>query len=78
LHSKTGDLAGSPESIGCHVGDEVLFEAKVMVSKLHQLRETVKEVKDKIEDLCIEFPEYPCLLSIPGFGPDVSSKVLGR
>ncbi len=67
----------APESIGCHVGDEVLFEAKVMVLKLHQVRETIKEVKDKIEDLCIEFPEYPCLLSIPGFGPDVSSKVLG-
>ena len=67
----------APESIGCHVGEEVLFEAKVMVSKLHQVRETVKEVKDKIEDLCIEFPEYLCLLSIPGFGPDVSSKVLG-
>ena len=25
----------------------------------------------------MQFPEYPCLLSIPGFGPDVSSKVLG-
>jgi transposase len=48
-----------------------------MVSKLHQVRETIKAVQDKIEDLCIEFPEYTCLLSIPGFGPDVSSKVLG-
>jgi transposase len=67
----------APESIGCHVSDEVPFEAKVMVSKLHQVRESIKEVKDKIEDLCIEFSEYPCLLSIPGFGPDVSSKVLG-
>ena len=45
--------------------------------KLHQVREAIKEIKDKIEDLCIEFPEYLCLLSIPGFGPDVSSKVLG-
>jgi transposase len=67
----------APESIGCYVGDEVLFEAKVMVRKLNQVRETIKEVKDKIEDLCMQFPEYPCLLSIPGFGPDVSSKVLG-
>jgi transposase len=41
------------------------------------VRETIKEVKDKIEDLCFEFPEYPYLLGIPGFGPDVSSKVLG-
>ncbi len=67
----------APESIGCYVGDVVPFEAKVMVSKLNQVRETIKEVEDKIEDMCLQFPEYPCLLSIPGFGPDVSSKVLG-
>jgi transposase len=67
----------APESIGCHVGDAVPFEGKVMVSMLNQVRETIKEVEDKIEDICKQFPEYPCLLSIPGFGPDVSSKVLG-
>ncbi len=67
----------APGSIGCHVGDEVPFEAKVMASKLQQVRETIKEVTDRIEDLSRQFPEYPCLLSIPGFGPDVSSKVLG-
>jgi len=66
----------APESIGCRVGDAVAFEAQVMVSKLHQVRVTIKSVDDKIEDLCIDFPEYSCLLSIPGFGPDVSSKVL--
>jgi transposase len=66
----------APASIGCRVGDAVPFEAHIMVSKLHQVRETIKTVEDKIEDLCIQFPEYPCLLSIPGFGPDVSSKVL--
>ena len=67
----------APESIGCRVGDAVPFEAQVMVSKLHQVRETIKSVENKIEDLCIDFSEYSCLLSIPGFGPDVSSKVLG-
>jgi len=66
----------APESIGCRVGDAVPFEAQVMVSGLQQVRETIKMVANKIEDLCIQFPEYPCLLSIPGFGPDVSSKVL--
>lgn len=66
----------APESIGCRVGDAVHFEAKVMVSGLHRVRETIKSVEDEIEDLCIQFQEYPCLLSIPGFGPDVSSKVL--
>jgi transposase len=32
---------------------------------------------NKLEDACVQFPEYTYLLSIPGFGPDVSSKVLG-
>ncbi len=67
----------APESIGCHVGEAVSFEGKLMVSKLHQVRETIKEMENKIEDLCMQFPEYPCLVSIPGFGPVVSSKVLG-
>jgi transposase len=66
----------APESIGCHVGDATLFESKVMVSKLHQVRETIKAVDDKIEELCNHCDEYPYLRSIPGFGPDVSSKVL--
>ena len=66
----------APESIGCHVGDATPFEAKVMVSKIHQVRETIKEVKDKIEDLCMQCAEYQCLLTIPGFGPEVSSNVL--
>jgi transposase len=52
-------------------------EAKVMVEGLKQIREMIKETEDKIQELCEQFPEYPCLLTIPGFGPDVSSKVLG-
>jgi len=66
----------APESIGCRVGDAVPFEAKVMVAWLHHVRETIKRVENKIEDLCLQFTEYPCLLSIPGFGPDVSAQVL--
>jgi len=37
----------------------------------------IKETEDKIEELCNRFPEYPYLLTIPGYGPDVSAKVLG-
>jgi transposase len=66
----------APDSIGCCVGDAVSFEAKVMVSALNQVRDTIKRVEKEIEALCIQFPEYSFLLSIPGFGPDVSSKVL--
>jgi len=65
------------ETIGCDGVPGVEHEARVMVGGLKQIREMIKETEDKIEEICEEFPEYPCLLTIPGFGPDVSSKVLG-
>lgn len=64
------------QSIGCCVGKAVSIEAQIMVSALHRVRETIKSIDDKIEDICLTFPEYSFLLTIPGFGPDVSSKVL--
>ena len=64
-------------SIGCEGVPGIDHEAKVMVEGLKQIREMIKETEDKIEELCKEFPEYHYLLTIPGFGPDVSAKVLG-
>jgi transposase len=65
------------ESIGCDGVPGVEHEAKVMVEGLRQIREMIKETEQKIEGLCKQFPEYQYLLTIPGFGPDVSAKVLG-
>jgi transposase len=65
------------DSIGCPMGEAALFEAQVTVDSLKQVRQAIKAVEDKLEDACLEFPEYTYLLSIPGFGPDVSAKVLG-
>jgi transposase len=65
------------ESIGCDGVPGVEHEARVMVEGLKQIREMIKETEDKIEELCKEFPEYKYLLTIPGYGPDVSAKVLG-
>jgi transposase len=65
------------DSVGCTMGEAASFEAQVMVDSLKQIRQTIKTVDDKLEDACLEFPEYTYLLSIPGFGPDVSAKVLG-
>jgi transposase len=48
-----------------------------MVEGLKQIRESMGQIEEKIRETCLQFPEYECLLSIPGFGPDVSSKVLG-
>jgi transposase len=65
------------DSIGCEAGQDMDFEAKLMVEELQRLRDTIHAVDDHIEDICLHFPEYIHLLSIPGFGPDVSAKVLG-
>jgi len=61
------------ESIGCDGVPGLDHEAKVMVEGLRQIREMIKETEDKIEELCKEFPEYQYILTIPGFGPDVSA-----
>ena len=64
-------------SIGCQVGEGASFDAKIMVEGLRHIRKAIKETESKIEETCKQFPEYACLLTIPGFGPDVSAKVLG-
>jgi transposase len=55
------------DSIGCEAGEE----------DLQQMKESIGAIDDHIKDICLGFPEYSYLLTIPGFGPDVSSKVLG-
>jgi transposase len=64
-------------SVGCEVGPAVEVEAQVMVEGLRQIRESIQRIEEEIHEACSQFPEYEYLLSIPGFGPDVSSKVLG-
>jgi transposase len=65
------------DSIGCEMGEGAHFEAEVMVDGLRQVRETIKTTDERIRETCREFPEYGYLLTIPGFGPDVSAKVIG-
>ena len=65
------------ESVGCAAGEGVAFESRLMVEGLRQIREALKATEVKIKEVCLQFPKYPYLLSIPGFGPDVSAKVLG-
>jgi transposase len=64
------------DSIGCTAGEAAEFEAEVLVEELRHIREVIKETDAKIKDVCKRCPEYDYLLTIPGFGPDVSSKVL--
>jgi transposase len=63
-------------SVGCDAGEALEFEATVMVETLEQIRDSIRATDRKIEDICLQFPEYHYLLTIPGFSPDVSSTVL--
>ena len=65
------------DSVGCEAGPTVEFEAQVMVEGLKQIRERIRQIEEKIHEICSQFPDYEYLLSIPGFGRDVSAKVLG-
>jgi len=71
LHQK------APSSIGCAAHAAVSFEARLLLEGLQHIHLMIQEADKKIAEVCTRFPEYPCLLSIPGFGPDVSAKVLG-
>jgi transposase len=64
------------ESIGCPMGPAAEFEAALLVEKLKEVRRQLKEIAGQMEDVCLEFAEYSFLLTIPGFGPYVSARVL--
>jgi len=64
------------ESVGCPMGPAAEHEADLLVEKLKQVRQQVQKTADLIEDFCLEFSEYSYLLSIPGFGPYISARVL--
>ncbi len=69
-----GELA--IDSTGCTAGEALEFEYEMMVDGLLQVREALRISAKRIETICLEFPEYHYLLSIPGFGPAVSAQVL--
>jgi transposase len=65
-------------SIGCPMDEAAHFEAHLLVERLEQLNEKIGRTEAEIKDLCDGFPVYRRLLTIPGFGPYVSSIVLAR
>ncbi len=64
------------ESVGCHMGAAAEYEAELLVEKLKQVRQQIQKTADLIKDFCLEFTEYSYLLTIPGFGPYISARVL--
>jgi transposase len=64
------------DSIGCLTGEASEFEARVLVEKLKQVRQYILETEELMETVSSRFLEYEYLLTIPGFGPYVSSRVI--
>jgi len=64
------------ESVGCSMGSAAAFEARLLVDKLEQVRQQLKDTEAAIKDVALEFAEYSYLLTIPGFGPYISARVL--
>ena len=64
-------------SIGCEATPAASFEARLLIEALRQLDVMTQNTDRKIAAICKRFPEYSHLLTIPGFGPDISAKVLG-
>jgi transposase len=64
-------------SIGCEAHPSVAFEGRVLVEEVRHLQDLLRETAAMIREVCHYFPEYFFLLTIPGFGPDISAKVLG-
>jgi transposase len=64
------------ESVGCAMGPAAEFEAELLVEKLKQVRQQLKQIAGLMEDFCMEFDQYSCLLTIPGFGPYIAARVL--
>ena len=67
----------APKSIGCQFGDSIAFEGQSVVKLLKEVRQSVSDTQEQIEQVCQKFKEYSYLLSIPGFGPTLSAMVLG-
>lgn len=69
--------ANAASSIGCQFGASVQFEGQSVVKLLKEVRQTIEDTREQIEEVCQKFTEYSYLLSIPGFGPTLSAMVLG-
>jgi len=65
----------SHRSIGCQVTEATGFEASVLTEELKEIREAIKRTDERIKGVSSALPEFQYLLTIPGFGPDVSAKV---
>lgn len=74
----TGIMQASIDSIGCKAGFALDLDARIMAETLRLIKKQIDEVEQSIAKLSKGFGEYEFLLTIPGFGPYVSSRVLAK
>jgi len=64
-------------SIGSAAHQAAVFEAALLTGQLKTIRAMIRETDARLHEICSPLPEYPCLVSIPGFGPEISAMVIG-
>lgn len=65
-------------SIGCPFTPAAAFESRMLADKIAHVQESIRQTEALIQDICTGMPGYKRLLTIPGFGPFVSSLALAR
>jgi transposase len=70
--------AAAAVSVGCPMDETAGFAARLLVDRIERIIEKIGQTEAEIKDICDSFPSYRRLLTIPGFGPYVSSIVLAR
>ena len=66
----------SRESIGCALSEAAAWEGRMLVEQLRHTRTIKLELESQLKVVGQRFPAYPHLLTIPGFGPIVTTMVL--
>ena len=71
-----GIWQAAKQSIGCASSNAAGYEGAILVDQLRQTRAALQKLDHHIEQLCLSMPAWEHVISIPGFGPDTTAKVL--
>ena len=71
-------MQAAENSVGCFFTASAGFDARVLTEKIRVAQVQIDEVDAETEKICKSIPGYRHLLSVPGFGPFVSTHVLAR
>ena len=72
-----GIYEAANDSVGLAVDPAAVYEAQMLVDRLQYTKKEIAQTMECIEAICNNLKAYRLLLTIPGFGPYISSLVLG-